>query len=92
MSRKNVYFYELVIEDAQTGATIPVDQYRDILVGIFSSNCINNSVELTYEQTEPVLMDILENTDEYLFVRLSRSALTIVSRRETIRPEKLLMF
>lgn len=75
MSKKNVYFYELIIEDAQTGATIPVDQYRDILTDIFSKKCLNNSVELTYEQTEPVLMDILENTDEYLFARLSRKRL-----------------
>ena len=60
MSKKNVYFYELIIEDAKTGAAVPVDQYKGILTDIFKSKSINNSVELTYEQTEPVLMDVLE--------------------------------
>lgn len=72
MSKKNVYFYELVIEDSQSGTAIPVDDYRTILSDIISKESINGSIELTYEQTEPVLMDVIENTDEYLFARLSR--------------------
>lgn len=88
MSKKNVYFYELVIEDAKTGAVIPVSQYRDILSVIISSNCINNSIELTYEQTEPVLMDILENTGEYLFVRLSRKRLNNSIQKRNYKTRK----
>lgn len=72
MSKKNVYFYELVIEESQSGKTISVENYRTILSDIISKESINGSIELTYEKTEPVLMDVLENTDEYLFARLSR--------------------
>lgn len=72
MSKKNVYFYELVVEESQSGKAIPVENYRTILTDIISKKSINGSIELTYEQTEPVLMDVLENTDEYLFARLSR--------------------
>lgn len=88
MSKKNVYFYELVLEDAKTGSMIPVNQYRDILSDIISSNCINNSIELTYEQTEPVLMDVLENTDEYLFVRLSRKRLNNSIQKRNYKTRK----
>ena len=72
MSKKNVYFYELVVEESQSGKAIPVENYRTILTDIILKKSINGSIELTYEQTEPVLMDVLENTDEYLFARLSR--------------------
>lgn len=72
MSKKNVYFYELIINHNQSGKSIPVDDYRTILSDIISKESINGSIELTYEQTEPVLMDVLENTNEYLFARLSR--------------------
>lgn len=75
MSKKNVYFFELVIQDAHTGMAIPIEQYRGIITKIIEDKSMNNSIELTYEQTEPVLMDVIENTDEYLFVRLSRKRL-----------------
>ena len=64
MSKKNVYFFELVIQDAHTGMAIPIEQYRDIITKIIEDKSMNNSIELTYEQTEPVLMDVIENTDE----------------------------
>lgn len=72
MSKKNIYFYELVICDSQSGGTIPVVNYRAIISTIIAKESINGSIVLTYEQTEPVLMDVLENTDTYLFARLSR--------------------
>ena len=75
MSKKNVYFYELVIKESQTGKEVQVEQFKPLLEDIIKQNSINSSVKLTYEQTEPVLMDIIENTDEYLFVRLSRKRL-----------------
>lgn len=88
MSKKNVYFYELIIEDAQTGIALPVEQYKGILTDILNANSINNSVELTYEQTEPVLMDVLENTDEYLFVRLSRKRLNNSIQKRNYKTRK----
>lgn len=39
MSKKNVYFYELVIEDAQTGSAIPVDQYRGTQLFLWHVDC-----------------------------------------------------
>lgn len=75
MSKKNVYFYELIIKECQTGKKIRVDQFKALLDDTIKQNSINNSIELTYEQIEPVLMDIIENTEEYLFVRLSRKRL-----------------
>ncbi len=72
MSKKNVYFYKIKIMNSQSGAAIPVEQYKNILTEIFKRECVNDSINLTYEQTEPVLMDVIENTDEYLFARLSR--------------------
>lgn len=72
MSKKNVYFYKIEIVNSQSGVAVPVEQYKDILTEIFARECVNNSVNLTYEQTEPILMDVIENTDEYLFARLSR--------------------
>ena len=72
MSKKSVYFYKLEIQESQTGREIDIGGYRTILEEIFQRECINDSLNLTYEQTEPVLMDIIENTDEFLFARLSR--------------------
>ena len=75
MAKKNVYFYELVIKESQTGKEVRAEQFKTLLEDIIKRNSVNNSIALTYEQTEPVLMDIIEDTEEYLFIRLSRKRL-----------------
>ena len=89
MSKKNVYFYELVIENRETGKAIPVNQYKGIISNIFKNGCVNNSIELTYEQTEPVWMDIIEDTDEYLFARLSRKRLNNSIQKRNYKTRKI---
>ena len=54
MSKKNIYFYELVICDSQSGGTIPVVNFRAIISTIIAKESINGSIVLTYEQTEIV--------------------------------------
>lgn len=75
MSKKNVYFYKLELKESQTGKTIGVEQFKPLLREIISKNSVNNSIELTYQQTEPVLMDIIEDNEKFLFARLSRKRL-----------------
>lgn len=72
MAKKNIYFYKIEIKNAQTGAIIGATDYYDIMTDIFNRECVNGSIKLTHDQADPVLMDVLENTDEYLFARLSR--------------------
>lgn len=72
MSKKNVYFYKLVLKERKTEKEIPFDGCKNILSSIINDACMNDSLELSYDRTEPVLMDVIENTDEYLFARLSR--------------------
>ncbi len=72
MSKKSIYFYKVEIKNAQTNTTVQTDNYRQILTDIFNRECINGSLKLTLDQYDPIVMDVLENTDEYLFARLSR--------------------
>ncbi len=75
MSKKNIYFYKLDIIDNQSKKAVPVGRYKTMLSEIFDRECHDDSIELTYQQTEPIWMDVLENTDEYLFARISRKRL-----------------
>lgn len=72
MSKKSIYFYKVEIRNSQTRAIVHTADYYDILTGIFTRECVNGSIKLTHDQADPVIMDVLENTDEYLFARLSR--------------------
>lgn len=89
MSKKNVYFYELVIKESQTEKEIRVNQFKPLIKDIIKQNSINNSIELTYEQTEPVLMDIIEDTEEFLFIRLSRKRLNNSIQKRNYKTRKI---
>ena len=72
MSTKNIYLFKVSIRDTQTNTEVPVQLFRGLLLEIFDREGRNNALKLTYEDTEPMMLDILENTEEYLFSRLTR--------------------
>lgn len=72
MSKKSIYFYKVEIKNVQTGEIVQIEDFHDIMTDIFDRECVNGAIKLTHDQTNPVLMDVLENTNEYLFARLSR--------------------
>lgn len=84
MSTKNIYLFKVSIRDTQTNTEVPVQLFRGLLREIFDREGRNNALKLTYEDTEPMMLDILENTEEYLFARLNRKRPTTVCKRETI--------
>lgn len=75
MSTKNVYLFKVIIRNAQTNAELPVSSYKGMFREIFERRCRNQAIMLTRDDTEPIMMDILEDTDEYLFARLNRKRL-----------------
>ena len=72
MSTKNTYLFKIVIRDTQTGREIPPEEFKDLFEDIFRNNLCNNALKLTADNIEPMILDIIEDTDEYLFARLSR--------------------
>lgn len=72
MSTKNIYLFKVSIRDTQTNTEVPVQLFRGLFREIFDREGRNNALKLTYEDTEPMMLDILENTEEYLFARLNR--------------------
>ena len=71
MSTKNIYLFKVSIRDTQTNTEVPVQLFRGLFREIFDREGRNNALKLTYEDTEPMMLDILENTEEYLFARLN---------------------
>lgn len=72
MADKNVYFYKIVLTDNTTGAEVAPDRFKSLFSEIISRTAINNSIDCTGSNPEPVMLDVLEDTDEYLFARLNR--------------------
>lgn len=72
MSTKNIYLFKVSIRDTQINAEVPLQQFRGLFQDIFDRESRNNALKLTYEDAEPIMLDILENTEEYLFARLNR--------------------
>lgn len=66
MSTKNIYLFKVSIRDTQTNTEVPVQLFRGLLREIFDREGRNNALKLTYEDTEPMMLDILENTEELL--------------------------
>ena len=84
MSTKNIYLFKVSIRDTQTNTEVPVQLFRGLLQEIFDREGRNNALKLTYEDTEPMMLDILENTEEYLFARLNRKRPNNSMQKETI--------
>ncbi|WP_337574862.1 hypothetical protein [Fournierella sp.] len=72
MSTKNVYLFKVVIRDTQTNTEMPVNSFKGLFQEIFDREARNHALKLTYDDAEPMMLDILDNTDEYLFAKLSR--------------------
>lgn len=72
MSTKNIYLFKVVIRDTQTNTEVPVNSFKGLFQEIFNRESRNSALKLTYEDTEPMMLDILEDTNEYLFARLNR--------------------
>lgn len=72
MSIKNIYLFKVVIRDTQTNTEVPVNLFKGLFQEIFDRESRNSALKLTYEDTEPMMLDILEDTNEYLFARLNR--------------------
>lgn len=72
MSTKNIYLYKVTIRDTQTNTEMPVNTYKGLFQTIFDRECRNGAIKLTYEDVEPMMLDVIDNTDEYLFAKLTR--------------------
>lgn len=73
MATKNMYMFKIIIRDTSTGNELPPPQYRSLFSEIIANNSINHAITLTHEEdVEPITLDVLENTDEYLFCRLNK--------------------
>lgn len=74
MSKKSVYLFKVVISSTRTREEVPIGHYRDLFSQVLTNANANKALDLTYNQ-DPMYMDIIENTDEYLFARLGRKRL-----------------
>lgn len=73
MSLKNVYLFKVVLRDTTTNTEVPVNVFKGLFDEIFARESKNNAIQLTVDyDPEPIMLDILENTDEYLFARLNK--------------------
>lgn len=72
MADKNVYFYKIVLTDNESAEEVPTTRLKAIFSDIITRATINHSIDCTETQLEPVMLDILEDTDEYLFARLNQ--------------------
>jgi hypothetical protein len=72
LADKNVYFYKVVLTDNTTGDEVTPERFKALFSDIIARVAINNSIDCTGSNPEPVMLDVLEDTDEYLFARLNR--------------------
>lgn len=72
MSTKNTYLFKVVIIDTQTGHEVPPEEFKHLFENIFNNNSRNNALRLTADNIEPMIMDVIQDTEEYLFARLSK--------------------
>jgi len=72
MSTKNIYLYKVIIRDTQTNREMPVNSFRGLFQEVFGRECRNDALKLTYQDSELMMLDIIEHNDEYLFAKLNR--------------------
>lgn len=67
MATKNIYLFKAIIHDTQNNEEVPVTAFRHLFLRIFDAQCTNNALPLTYMDSEPMVLDIIDNTDNALF-------------------------
>lgn len=72
MAKKNIYLYKVVISNTESKKEIELSNYRATIKSITSSKNANNALRIDLNESEPMVMDIIEDNDEYLFARLSK--------------------
>ena len=72
MSTKNIYLFKVVIHDTQTNSEVPVAAFKGLFQDVFNRHCLNGALKLDLRNSEPMMLDVIEDTDEYLFVRLNK--------------------
>ncbi len=72
MSTKNIYMYKVIIRDTENNNEVEVSRFKSLFQEVFNANSQNNALKLTYEDAEPIMLDILQDNDEFLFARLNR--------------------
>lgn len=78
MSEKIVYFYKVELKKTKDHSIVPIEELKTILDEIFTKHQNNNAIVLTHKNdvtTEPIVMDIKDNKEDYLFVKLNRKRL-----------------
>lgn len=72
MASKKMYFFSVTCRDSSTKANKSMSEFRSAINLIIDKKSINNALDISIDKNEPMIMDILERNDEYLFVRLSK--------------------
>ena len=76
MATKNIYLYEVTIKDESTGNEVPLHLYKTLIQSIITAKSHNGAIKLsTPEEPETMLLDIIEDTEVYLFARPNRKRL-----------------
>ena len=76
MATKNIYLYEVTIKDESTGNEVPLHLYKTLIQSIITAKSHNGAIKLsTPEEPETMLLDIIEDTEAYLYARLNRKRL-----------------
>ena len=75
MSLKTVYFYQVNVLECATKSEMDIGRLKALINSIVSTNRINDSVRLSRQDDEPIIMDIIEDAQEYLFFKLSKKRL-----------------
>lgn len=75
MPTKNVYFFKVSLFSYTPKVERPIGELKKIFNDIFIKNSQNDSIRLSSDNIDTVILDIIENEEEYLFARLSKRRL-----------------
>lgn len=75
MSNKTVYFYRVSLFSVNPFTVLPINQLKPLIKNIFETNNLNNALRLTSDDAEPMILDIIQDNDQYLFARLNKKRL-----------------
>lgn len=72
MSTKNIYLFKVTIRDTQNNTEVPVTSFKALFQSVIDQHSRNGALKLDYQSSKPIMLDVLEHTDEFLFARLNR--------------------